>query len=244
MRPDIDLRAYLDTRGAAILLTLSLLAITGFAVLGGLIQPAVMPGGTSDLAFTFTVIALPLSLIIPVLAVMMVAGEWSDRSIQNTFLQRPGRLGVLASKVLATLVVILALVVLSIGLAAATTWIGGELMGEGAVFSSSEGLLTTQLALLAAGLLFGLAMGIALQSTVIGLVAAIGVPIVVTTAGALAMVFGSEVISDIVRAVDLTSAASALTAGDATAFELLPLLLMVIVPTVLGVRRWNAREVG
>ena len=244
MRPDIDLRAYLDTRGATILLTLSLLAILAFAALGGLIQPAVMPEGTSDVEFTFIVLSLPLSLIIPVIVVMMTAGEWSDRSIQNTFLQRPGRLGVLASKVIAATALVLVVVALSIGLAAAATWVGGELMGEGAVFSSFESLLTTQLVVLAASLLFALAMGILLQSTVIGLVVAIGVPFVISTAGALTAAFGSEVVADVVRAVDLTSAASALGTGDAGAFELLPLLLLVVVPTVLGVRRWSLREVG
>lgn len=244
MRPVIDLRSYLDTRGATILLALSVLAIIAFAALGGLIQPAVIPGGTADVEFTFVVLSLPLSLIIPVIAVMITAGEWSDRSIQNTFLQRPGRLGVLGSKVLAAIVVVAMLVALSIGLAAATAWIGGELIGEGAVFSSFENLLTTQLAVLAAALLIGLAMGILLQSTVLGLIAAIGLPFIISTAGGLAMLFNSELISDIVRAVDLNAAAMALGAGDATAFELLPLLLLVILPTALGVRRWNSREVG
>ncbi|MGP9603018.1 ABC transporter permease [Brachybacterium sp. AOP42-E1-35] len=244
MRPAIDLRSFLDTRGAAILLTLSVLIIAGFAALGGLIQPAVMPGGISDVEFTFVVLALPLSLIIPVITVMMVAGEWSDKSIQNTLLQRPGRFAVLTSKVLAATVVFLALMALSIGLAAAATWVGGELLGEGAIFSSMEGVLTTQLAMMAATLLFSLAMAILLQSTVIGLVTAIGTPFVITTAGTLAMVFGSEVISDIIRAVDLQTAAITFGGGEATAFELLPLLLLVIVPTVFGIRRWNRREVG
>lgn len=244
MRPDIDLRSYLDTRGAAILLTLSLLLLLGFAALGGLIQPAVMPDSTSDVEFTFTVLSLPLTLIIPVIAVMMTAGEWSDRSIQNTFLQRPGRLGVLVSKLIAATVVSAALVALSIGLAAATTWIGGELMGEGAVFSTLENVLTTHLLGIVAALLFALAMGILLQSTVISLVVAIGVPFVVSTAGVVVTAFGSELISDIVRAVDLTAAASALGAGDAGAFELLPLVLLVLVPAALGMRRWTLREVG
>ena len=123
---------------------------------------------------------------------------------------------------IAAVVVVLRSVALSIGLAAATTWIGGELIGEGAVFSSFENLLTTQLAVLAAALLIGLAMGILLQSTVLGLIAAIGLPFIIGTAGGLAMLFSSELISDIVRAVDLNAAAMALGAGDATAFELLP----------------------
>ena len=174
----------------------------------------------------------------------MTAGEWSDQSIQNTLLQRPGRLSVLTSKVLATTVVFLVLVALSFGLAAATTWIGGELMGEGAVFSTFDEVLTSHLPLLVATLLFSLAMGIVLQSTVLGLVAAIGAPFVITTAGVIAMALGSGLVSDIVRALDLQTAAMTLAAGEGTAFDLLPLLLLVIVPTVVGIRRWAVREVG
>src|SRR5699024_4557830 len=121
--------------------------------LDGLVQPAVIVDGTSDVEFTFMVLSLPLSLIIPVIAVMMTAGGWSDRSIQKTFLQRPGGSRVLASKLIAATAVSAVLVALSIGLAAATTWIGGELMGEGAVFSGLEGVLTTHLLVIAAALL-------------------------------------------------------------------------------------------
>src|SRR5699024_3435991 len=203
------LRSYLDTRGAAILLTLSVLLLVGFAALGVLVQPAVIPDGTSDVEFTFMELSLPLSLIIPVIAVMMTAGEWADRSIQNTFLQRPGRSGVLASKLIAAPAVSAGRVALSIGLAAATTWLGGELAGEGGRCSGLEDVLTTHLLVIAAALLFSLAMGILLQSTVISLVVAIGLPFVISTAGTLAMAFGSELISDIIRAVDLSAAAAA-----------------------------------
>lgn len=244
MRPDIDLRSFLDTRGAAILLTISLIAVIGLAALGGLVQPALMPGGTSDVSLTFFFLTLPLSLIIPVIAVMMTAGEWSDTSIQNTLLQRPGRLAVLTSKVLATTAVVVVLVALSVGLAAASTWIGGELMGEGAVFSTFDEVMTSHLSVLVVTLLFSLAMGIVLQSTVLGLVAAIGAPFVISTAGMVAMALGSELVSDIVRALDLQTAAMTLAAGDGTAFDLLPLLILVVAPTVLGIRRWAVREAG
>lgn len=244
MRPLIDLRSFLDTRAAAILLPLFMLIIAAFAALGGLIQPAVMPGGTSDVEFTFIVLTLPLSLIVPVITVLMVAGEWSDKSIQNTLLQRPGRLAVLVSKVVAASVVFVVLMALSIGLSAAATWVGGELLGEGADFSGIDAVLTTQLAVMLATLLFSLAMAVLLQSTVIGLVTAIGIPFIISTAGALSVVFGSDLISDIIRAVDLQTAAAALGGGEGTAFDLLPLLLLVIAPAVLGIRRWNRREVG
>jgi ABC-2 type transport system permease protein len=244
MRPDIDLRAYLDTRGAKILLLLTLPILVAFALLGGLIQPALMEPAVSDVELTFFVLTLPLSLIIPVVTVMIIAGEWSDSSVQNTFLQRPGRLAVLGSKAIAALVMFVGLVGVSIGLAAGATWIGGELIGEGTVFSSFEGLLTTHLAMLIAVFLFSLAVAVLLQSTVIGLVIAIGVPFVVTTAAGLTMAFGSDLATDIVRAVDLQTAAVLAADGEATAFELIPLLLLVVVPLALGTRRWNLREVN
>ena len=244
MRPALDLRSHLDTRGSAILMTISLILIVGFAALGGLLQPLFLADSSADINLTLIVLSLPLSLIIPVIAVLIVAGEWSDGSIQLTFLQRPGRLGVLASKVIAAVVVIAAIVAFAYALAALTTWIGGELIGEGAIFSAFGDALTTQLIGLAAVLLFSLAVGIALQSTVVGLVAAIGIPFVVGTATAVAMLTGSEVLMDVVRAVDLQTAASTLASGDATAFELIPLVLLVVLPAVYGAWRWNNREVA
>ena len=244
MRPDIDLRAFLDTRGAAILLTLTLLAVLGFAALGGLLQPALTPDSSSDLESTVFVLTLPLMLIIPALTVWITAGEWSDRSIQTTLLQRPGRLGVLSSKAVTALVVFAVLVALTIALAAASTWIGGELIGQRAILTSIDRVMTTQLAMLSATFLFSLAMGVLLQSTVLGLVAAIGVPFMVGTAANLAAAFGAETLSDVVRAVDLTSAAVALAEGTAGAFELLPLGLLVVLPLAVGARRWLRREIG
>lgn len=244
MRPDIDLRSYLDTRGAAILLVLSGLALLGFAALGGLLVPAVVPDGIPDVEMTVIVLSLPLGLIIPVVAVMMTAGEWSDRSIQVTLLQRPGRQAVLASKTISAVALVTALVVLTFLLAALATWLGGVLTGKDANFASWDGVLTTQLAVLAATLVFSLAMGILLQSTVLGLIAAIGVPFVTATASGIAMATGSELFSDVMRALDLQSAATRLGNGNATAFELIPLALLVIAPIVAGAWRWNRREVG
>ncbi|MGY5765639.1 ABC transporter permease [Brachybacterium sp. DNPG3] len=244
MRPDIDLRGYLDTRGTAITLAISVLALAGTAVLAGLIQPVALDTGLSDVSLTMALMSLPLSLIIPVVAVVITAGEWSDRSVQVTLQQRPSRLAVMASKAIAALIMSAVLIALSIGLASLTTLIGGELLGEGAVFSTFDDVMTTQLAVLGAVVLFSIAMGLLTQSTVIGLIAAIGIPFVVSTAGGIAMLLGSDLVSDILRALDLQTAASQLGTGDAGAFELLPLLILVIAPGLLGARRWAVREVG
>src|SRR5690625_7586745 len=101
MRPDLDLRAYFDTRATAIVMTVSLLALLAFAALGGLLVPLVLPEEVVDVETTVIALSLPLSLIIPAIAVLITAGEWSDRSIQFTLLQRPSRNAVLLSKTLA-----------------------------------------------------------------------------------------------------------------------------------------------
>lgn len=104
--------------------------------------------------------------------------------------------------------------------------------------------MTTQLAVLASYLLISLAMGLLTQSSVLGLIAALGIPFVTTTAAPIAMMTGSDVFIDVVRAVDLPGAATALADGQAGAFELLPLALLVLVPAAVGTWRWNRREVG
>ena len=150
MRPDIDLRGFLDTRAALVLLTLSVLALAAFAALGGLIQPSITPDRTAGLDLTLAIMVLPLTLIVPVLAVPIIAGEWSDTSIQNTFLQRPARGAVLASKAIAASIVVLAVLVIALGLAALSTWVGGELLGEGATYFGEGNSIAGQLAALLA----------------------------------------------------------------------------------------------
>lgn len=243
MRPDIDLRAALNTRGALITYTISLLALVGAGVLGGVLQALVVEPAIVDVEMTFIVITLPLSLIIPVVTVLMIAGEWSDRSIQTTFLQRPGRLGVLGSKILANIVVVGALLALSVGLAALGTWIGG-MVGDGASFESFRDVLTTQMAMMGATWLMSLAMAVLAQSAVVGMLLAIGLPFVISTFATIAMATGSEVLDKVARAVHLQDAAYRLIDGTAGAFELLPLTLMVLIPLALGARRWSRREIG
>lgn len=104
--------------------------------------------------------------------------------------------------------------------------------------------MTTQLATLASYLLISLAMGLLTQSSVLGLISAIGIPFVTSTAAPIAMLTGSDVFIDVVRAVDLPGAAVALADGRAGTFEILPLAITVILPAAFGVWRWNRREVG
>ncbi|EYT50981.1 ABC transporter permease [Brachybacterium muris] len=243
MRPDIDIRSYFDTRAGLVVVLISALAVAAIAVAGGLLQGGLLPDEAVDVELTVIAVSLPLSLIIPVIAVMMTAGEWSDRSIQVTLLQRPGRLRVLTSKLLSTLMVVGAIIAGSVLLSMATTWIGGSI-GDGSDFASMDRVLTTQVTALLATLAFSVAMGVLTQSTVMGLLAAIGIPFVVSTSRQIAMLAGSETLDGVLRSVDLQAAAVAFGDGQAEAFDVLPLLILVVLPLALGAWRWSRREIG
>lgn len=243
MRPDIDLRSYLDTRGGAVTLIVSLVVLVLTAAAAALGQAALMDPGVVDVELTMIVLVLPLSLIIPVIVVAVMAGEWSDRSIQVTLLQRPGRLALLAAKSLAALVLTALVTGLAIGLAAAATWAGGELLGEGSSFESFRGVMTTQLSVLLVTALFALVMGALTQSTVLGLVAAIGVPFVVATAAGVVTLTGSQLAADIVAALDLQTAAVQIADGAAGAEVLWPIALLLVLPLLGAVLRWSRREI-
>lgn len=244
MRPDIDIRSYFDTRSGLTVMIVSVLAVLGIALLGGLLQAAVIPEGPVDVELTVIAVSLPMMLIIPVIAVMMTAGEWSDRSIQVTLLQRPERWKVLSSKLLSTVLVVAVLIAGAVLVSVLATWIGGALMGTGSDFSSMDRVMTTQVTVLLATLAFSTAMGVLTQSTVMGLLAAIGFPVMISMARPLAMMAGSEILDGTLRALDLQGAATLLGDGQAQLFDLLPLLILVVLPLAVGAWRWRRREIG
>lgn len=104
--------------------------------------------------------------------------------------------------------------------------------------------MTTHVTVLLATLAFSLAMGVLTQSTVMGLLAAIGFPFFIGTARQIAMLAGSETLDGVLRAVDLQAAATVLGDGQAEAFDVLPLLILVVLPLGLGAWRWSRREIG
>lgn len=244
MRPDLDIRSYTDTRAGAITLIVSAVLITAAAALGGLLQPLVTDDRAAHSMISMLAVTIPLTLAIPIVTVMMVAGEWADGSIQFTFLQRPRRIGVLAGRILASASMSALLVAFSVVLAAAFTWIGGELIGTRADFADTGEALAQALAGAAASYVLAVSAAVLLQSTLFALLAAIGIPFVLGIATGIATMTGSDTVADVVRAFDLGTAAAQLADGVAQWRDLLPVLTMVLIPFAFGARRWARREIG
>lgn len=244
MRPDLDLRAHLSALGARLVLAATLAVIVLAAVVAGVAQPLLLSDGSADLSLSLYITALPLTVALPVIAVTMLAGPFSDRSVQQTLLQRPDRRAVLGSTVLAVLALAAVLFAVTLGLAALATWLGGTLLGTGPVIDGYGRALLVQSAMLLATTVFSVAVALLLRSTVLALVVALGVPVVVSAAGGIAAALGRDALVTVVRAVDLQAAASSLAFGEASPIHLLPLLLLVVLPAALGVRGWMRTEVA
>jgi ABC-2 type transport system permease protein len=95
----VEWRKGLDTRAARWLL----LAVAMLSV-GAVVIPAAMPGVIEQSVTSYaSFAALGLSLLLPVVSILTLTSEWSQRTVLVTFTQEPRRARVLAAKLLSGL---------------------------------------------------------------------------------------------------------------------------------------------
>jgi ABC-2 type transport system permease protein len=151
----VELRKTADTRaGFWLLLTLGLM-VAGAAVI------YLLAAEPQDLSFEdlLRVVQFPINALLPVLGILLVTSEWSQRTALTTFTLVPVRPRVVAAKAGAVVVLVVAAMVVSVLAAAITNAAGGhpwtlgpETLGELFLFQLSA-------------LLGGFAFGLALQSS-------------------------------------------------------------------------------
>jgi ABC-2 type transport system permease protein len=88
-----------DTRASRWLLALVALSTTGMMLVPVLVRTSF----DQTYASYLRVAALGLSILLPVVAILMITGEWSQRSIMTTFTQEPRRIRVLNAKLAVSL---------------------------------------------------------------------------------------------------------------------------------------------
>jgi ABC-2 type transport system permease protein len=177
----VELRKMVDTRsgrwllGATALIDLVLVVAT---LIWG-------HGRDTGLATLFVIAALPPSVVLPILGVLIVTAEWSQRTALTTFLLVPLRSRVLMAKLGATLAFSLLATVLALV-------VGGVGTAAGAVLDRGDGGWSVSLALvgyavlnLLLGGVMGVAFGMALRSSPLAIVALLGLPLVWSVVGGL-----------------------------------------------------------
>jgi ABC-2 type transport system permease protein len=146
-----ELRKMFDTRSGSWLLA-------SIGILGFVATAAVISFSTdADLTYTTfaTAVGYPMTVILPIIAVLSVTIEWSQRSGLTTFTLVPHRGRVIAAKALACVGVAVATVPLALALGALGNAVGTRIAGVPAVWD----LTLTNMATILLGNVLGLAVG-------------------------------------------------------------------------------------
>lgn len=196
----VEWRKLLDTRASLWLLAITALGVVGIAI----VQAATATGSDAETGSIFQTACGIASILLPILVILLVTSEWSQRSGLITFALVPVRTRVIAAKLLAAvLLVALAagvalLVALACGAAIGTgTGITGSVAGQGVLYM----LISVAI---------GFALGLLFMNSPLAIVLLFAAPIVIALIGAI-----SASISDVTIWLD-QSELSDLIAADAS----------------------------
>ena len=141
----VEVRKALDTRagrwfsGSIVLLSLAIVVIYAFAA----------PEDSRDLSDVIAVSGAVLGYFLPVLLILMVTSEWSQRTGLTTFTLEPHRGRVVGAKLCGGLILGAALIVIAMAVAAIGTLIGGggwsitaDVLVKGFLVANLIGILT------------------------------------------------------------------------------------------------------
>lgn len=230
-----ELRKMLDTR-------------SGFWTMAGIAIVAVMTTGMvilfaedADLTYrTFTnAIGVPMSLILPIIAILSVTAEWSQRSGLTTFTLVPHRSRVIAAKLIAAVAVVVVATPVTFAIGAAGNVAGTAIAGVDPVWDLTAGnLLSIGLANVL-GMLVGFMLGVVVRSSA-GALAAYFIYQFLLPTLALILAAKQDWFHDLQPWVDFDFATGALLEGALSSQQWTQLavtgLIWLVVPLAVGLR--------
>jgi ABC-2 type transport system permease protein len=160
-----------DTRAAR-----WLLALVALSTAATMLVPVLVPTSFDQTDASYLrVAALGLSILLPVVAILMFTGEWSQRSVMTTFTQEPRRIRVLNAKLAVSVVLggsgaVFGGVVTAAGLALAAT------SGRALEANLSAGAITSYLLYVLLNVLAAVALGSLLQNSAAAIAASFALP--------------------------------------------------------------------
>src|SRR4051794_34153592 len=160
-----------DTRAAR-----WLLALVALSTAGMMLVPVLAPTSFDQTYASYLgVAAVGLSILLPVVAILMLTGEWSQRSVMTTFTQEPRRIRVLNAKLAVSMVLgggaaVFGGVVTAAGLGLASA------SGRALEANLTVGAITGYLLFVLLNVLAGVALGALLRSSAIAIAACFALP--------------------------------------------------------------------
>jgi ABC-2 type transport system permease protein len=231
----IELRKMLDTRSG--FWTMASIALVSLLTTGMVI----LFGDREDLTYrTFaSAISVPMSLILPIIAILSVTAEWSQRSGLTTFTLVPHRSRVITGKLAAAVTVAVVATPVAFAIGAVGNLAGAASAGVDPVWDVTfANLLTMDLANVL-GLLVGFMLGVIIRNSAGALVAYFVYQFLLPTLG-LVLAAKQDWFHDLQPWVDFNFDQGALLEGTVSSQEWTHLvvtgLIWLVVPLALGLR--------
>ncbi|QIK77149.1 ABC transporter permease subunit [Nocardioides piscis] len=160
----VELRKMWDTRAG-----LWLLAVTGgllVVALGIALLVVALNDDVNLSANEFSqIMVVPVSLLVPVLAIQSITSEWSQRTGLVSFALEPHRMRVVAAKLVTVMVLALATIVLAVVVGAVGTLLAAAITGNDVVWDIEAGQFAWVVANQLAYFVMAFAFGLVLLST-------------------------------------------------------------------------------
>jgi ABC-type transport system involved in multi-copper enzyme maturation permease subunit len=234
----VELRKLADTRaGYWLLIVIALAAATIVTV-----QLFVMDDAAQTFQNFFTPSLIPVGVLLPVLGILSVTSEWSQRTALTTFALVPQRHRVAAAKVLAAIVAALASILASLAVSAIGTLVAAATGGDGS-WSIEASMVAYAAVFQVINVLMGVAFGMLILNTPLAIVLYFVVPTVWGVLGELI-----KALREAAQWLDMGITTVPLTTADVTAGQWarisVSVLVWILVPLVAGLVRLTRREVS
>jgi hypothetical protein len=177
----VELRKMVDTR-AGLWLQITMVALTAAVVIA---RRVFGEGGDHTFAGVLDVGLQPAAVLLPVIGILLVTSEWSQRTGMITFALVPVRSRVLGAKLIAGLVLALATLVMAVAVVTAGVLVASP--GVDGTWSDAATLIGQSAIFLTTGVIVGVAFGAVLLASAPAIVALFALPITWTAVASLSL---------------------------------------------------------
>jgi len=226
----VELRKATDTRAGFWLQ----LATAGFT-LAAVVIVLMIDKSETTLEDVLSVAVQPAGVLLPIVGILLVTSEWSQRTALITFTLVPERLPVLTAKVVASLLIALAATLAAIAL----SLLGAAVAGAG--FTLSAAMLGQMAVYTITAMLAGVALGALLRQSAPAIVASFAAPLAITALASIPQLKSSLIWIDQARTLgpltdDTLSATEWAHAGTT-------LIVWLAIPLAIGAWRLVRGEI-
>ena len=230
----VELRKMVDTR-AGFWLQVATVAITVLAVI-----VACVVGDATDLTFqsVLNVGLQPAAILLPVAGILLVTSEWSQRTGLITFALVPVRSRVLGAKLIASLVLAVAMLVMSLSVVAAGVLVASP--DVDGTWADAAPLIAQSAVYLTAGMITGIALGAILLASAPAIVALFALP--TAWMAVVSLPFFADVAPWVSTARALSPMQEEVMSATQWAHAGTALALWMLLPLLIGTWRITRRE--